>query len=957
MATHRDPTGAAGGDSGGADSEGGDVAGGGSPGLEPESPGVGPRAGNGPNYKRASRKGAPRRFACPYASCDKVYSRAEHLQRHQLNHNPKEIFECDVPDCGQKFVRLDLLARHKKRHSSSYIPRNRVPNFTTGPATQPTSTSVNSPTRISGPGPSPGLGPGIQHQQPPQPHQQQQQHHQHQHHQQPHQQPHPPHQATLHSPPQQQHQQQQPPQHQTYPQHAPRGPYNSSVLLTPSSNPSPLQTTLPHPGPPRLAHSNSWAPPPINDMGMNNMMHPKPGGFFSARDAAPLPGPTSMMAYGGVSEEQFARSNFAVWLFDPQTPFSEFSGVANIPFLEGGLESTFNNNIHYDYESLTGSSQMDPTPPRQMEGPDDLISEARRQEILRMFQLFRKKTDKYESRIVNLVHESGGDLPALNLEMMRDCIQEYWESVSPRLPIIHQPTFSANRCPILLLMVMVALGAASLRSRDGGGSLQDYGAFADVIIEGTRWEILMAEESIPPVALWVAQALLLLEFYEKLYSSRRFHERAHIYHTATLNFLRRGSPLIGRAGSESPPEDPSPPPPTGTADGGGGGGSLDSRMWWIRWAESESMHRVVFVAFMLDITHAAMFGHAADMGPHEIRLPLPCDDNLWTAPSPDICRQLDGNLRMYGVKQVSFLDGLKAALHGKEVKTHSFARMIIMSGLLSVGWHLSHRETHLKWLDARAPSAETRDNWRKMLLRAFDVWKVSFDDANGNGDSDARGATNGPIHSASVLYHLAHICLHVDIIDCQVYAGAKRLLGRKVSSRDYSNAVGRMRVWARQSSTRHAVLHAFRLLHRILVDPRKKGPGEGGGGGGGVPYTIRNDPDPHRPWIMYFASLTVCSFVRALNPPTPPPSLRPALQGVGGHAHHMDKYRRVGQYLASVASLEDLSEKTAAALYDGLPDLIDVLSGILNEAQPELLQEAHARFKTSKDLLMGVTTS
>jgi hypothetical protein len=41
-------------------------------------------AGPGP-YKRASRKGAPRRFACEYPGCDKLYSRAEHLQRHQLN--------------------------------------------------------------------------------------------------------------------------------------------------------------------------------------------------------------------------------------------------------------------------------------------------------------------------------------------------------------------------------------------------------------------------------------------------------------------------------------------------------------------------------------------------------------------------------------------------------------------------------------------------------------------------------------------------------------------------------------------------------------------------------------------------------------------------------------------------------------------------------------------------------
>ncbi len=39
----------------------------------------------GPPYKRASRKGAPRRFNCDHPDCNKIYSRAEHLQRHQLN--------------------------------------------------------------------------------------------------------------------------------------------------------------------------------------------------------------------------------------------------------------------------------------------------------------------------------------------------------------------------------------------------------------------------------------------------------------------------------------------------------------------------------------------------------------------------------------------------------------------------------------------------------------------------------------------------------------------------------------------------------------------------------------------------------------------------------------------------------------------------------------------------------
>ncbi|KAK1673360.1 fungal-specific transcription factor domain-containing protein [Colletotrichum godetiae] len=832
------------------------------------------------NYKRASRRGAPRRFVCEHPGCDKLYSRAEHLQRHQLNHNPKEIFICDMPGCDQKFVRADLLSRHKKRHSSSYIPRNRAPSFASAASGNLSGPAVSSPTS------------GAQ-------------------------------------------------SRPAFPQPSTSGPHDAAILLTPeSATPTPTtgasnSSVAQHVT--RISQPATW--PSIDDMAAE-MMRSKPA--YYGRDQLSLPeAPPLMPAFdprGFQPDEALSRENFAVWLFDSQASFSDFNGVADLPFLEGGLESTFNNNIHYDYESLTSRSQLDPSPPRQVEVSDELISEHRRQEVLRWLKVFRHKQPKYEPRIVSLVQESNGDLPALSLEMMRDCLQEYWKRISPRLPIVHQPTFSSNRCSIFLLLVMVALGAASLSSRDSTGNLEPYGGLADVIISSSRWEILTHEEASAPVGLSIAQAMLLLEFYEKIFSSRRMHERSHIYHSALLNLLRRGSPLIGRAGSESPPEEEAPAPSDGP--------SSDSRTWWVRWAESESMHRVVFAAFMMDTVHAAMFGHNADMAPHEIRLPLPCDDGLWTAATPGVFRQLDGNYRMYGIKQVSFLDGLKSALHGQEVKTHTFGRMIIMSGLLSVGWHLSRRESHLKWLDLRTPSTETHDSWKKILFRAFDEWKESFDNAVGANDlSEGLGqppSSNGPIHSAAVLYHLAHISLHVDIVDCQVYAGAKRLVGRKVSTRDHANAVARMRTWSNAPSTRHAVLHAFKLLYKVLVD--HKTPKRRTSSFGALPepvsvyYSCRSESDPHRPWIMYYAALTIWSFVQALGIPnrnTPPGRLS-----------------EIARYLARFSSLEELNEEATRDLNERLPELLDLLETSLKQSHSELLREASERLKLCREMLV-----
>ncbi|RYP60440.1 hypothetical protein DL770_009996 [Monosporascus sp. CRB-9-2] len=844
--------------------------------------------GGGP-YKRASRKGAPQKFHCTWPGCDKKYSRAEHLQRHQLNHEPKEIYRCDVPECNQMFVRPDLLARHRKRHSASYVPRNRATSFSIAPNVK------EQPANGSPVVPPPNVA-NVSNWMPP-----------------------------------------------VSTQQTASAPRNASILLT-SESPSHLPpSTMAGAVASHSTRDKHW----MSSMDGMNVVYPKP--HFYSRDPITMHAQSTFAPYPGVQVPSAndpdggdGNGNFAAWLFDSRQNLGEFNMASSL-FREGGLESPFDNNLHYDQESLTsGRSQIDLTPPQQPDVPDKLISEFRRQDVLRYVRSFSKRRTKPDPHLENLLSEVGGDIPGLSLELLRSCMQHYWDIVSPRVPIVHEPTFSSTRCSILLLLVMIALGAAQIHNQDRTGGSKEYGALADLIIWDARSEILDTEAASPPVDLWVAQALLLLEFYEKMYSSRKLHERAHIYHPVTLNLLRRGSPLIGRAGSESPADAQNDEEHPATSD---------RRTWWTRWAETEAMHRVVFAAFMMDIVHAAIFGHAADMAPHEIRLPLPCDDSLWSAPSPESLRQQEAHLRGYGVKPLPFLDGLKNAIHGKEVKTHSFGRMIIMCGLLSVGWHLRRRETHLKWLETSSNSADTREKWCRMLLKAFDDWKSSFDQAMGAIDSEADGSSqqsgsNGLIQSAAVLYHLAHISLYIDIVDCQVFAKATRLLGRKVSTRDYTNVVIRMRAWGAQISTRHAILHAFRLLYRVLVDPRQKRRMgyQNAGSAHSIQYSCRNDPDPHRPWIVYYATLSIWSFVCALDQSSN--TTRPF------STHVQPTPSGIHEYLSRVAKLAELDVATSRQLSDGLPELLDTIGLLASESHSEILQEAHGRLQVCREMLI-----
>lgn len=74
---------------------------------------------NLPKKKRSSRKGLPKRFECQHEGCGRKYSRAEHLQRHALNHEPQQRYRCLTGGCNQVFARKDLFHRHVERHEQS----------------------------------------------------------------------------------------------------------------------------------------------------------------------------------------------------------------------------------------------------------------------------------------------------------------------------------------------------------------------------------------------------------------------------------------------------------------------------------------------------------------------------------------------------------------------------------------------------------------------------------------------------------------------------------------------------------------------------------------------------------------------------------------------------------------------------------------------------------------------
>ncbi|KAL8786071.1 MAG: hypothetical protein Q9213_002995 [Squamulea squamosa] len=584
--------------------------------------------------------------------------------------------------------------------------------------------------------------------------------------------------------------------------------------------------------------------------------------------------------------------DFTGWLFnDPQSNFfAPDAPLQGSIFLGGSAfmdESTDVSRTAHGYEGTMNGpfDRLVPQHPMSVTSIVDpaqteaLLSEEKWQQLLELIENRFNETDHapVEKQKKALLHGNREDPHhVLSRSRIQLYIRSYWYHFHPQMPILHKPTFSATKAQNLLLVAVIAIGAACLDKLHGHEVTQEGAELSNFLAWHLRGEIFKDKDFTAPAKLWVFQALLLLEVYEKMYSTRLLHERAHIHHATTLTLMRRGPFMIGRSALDSPP--------TGTVDKGDAS-TNDARdpsydhtpdQWWNHWIHSEATRRVAFAAFIIDSIHTTMFGHTATMVPHEMKLQLPCDESLWSATSSAEVGRIENNLKESGIKPISFFDGLRSTLNNNSVRTNSFGRTALMAGLLSLSWHMSQRDLQVRSLGA-LKALGGKDIWRGTLTKAFDFWKSEFDQSVNSTHSAAMFnwyQTSGKpdeeniFESRTVLHHLAHMATHVDIVSCQIFARAKRLLGRTTLPSDYATAQRRIREhWAPRPSARDATFYALKFLAQVLTPDTaglKRSPSEAGMGGP-TAYSARDDFLINRPWVVYVAALIVWSYGYALD--------------------------------------------------------------------------------------------
>lgn len=768
-------------------------------------------------------------FVCDFEHCTKTYSRAEHLARHQLNHRPKKTYHCDIAGCARSFVRADLFVRHTKRHYQS------TPSLQQTDETVHTSDIRNTGTRrhVGRPrlsslaarsrSPSTKIGyPSHTHQQAEADFQENMSN-------------------NLHS----------------KSHHLITG--RSRAVMEDVAQSQPYITEWPSQTAPLSIEPVQGTDPGFvafhsstSDQLQQPVMEMPP---LDGRSVQPdhtygssgLTGGHSSANLGFPDISESSMDEFANWcigdfqnLYSGMPPFgSQYQFGA--PDLSHQLYPTDDST---SWERLSNAQSIEMSGSAHdfsKAGDGDLSKSAWRSLIVFMQTHFGRE-------VKSKFHVSTGDLLAgdmdvddhpLSLQNMNTYIASYWHTFHDQLPILHKHTFIPQKLPQLLLLAIMAVGAAHLPQTVGEQRINEARQFADSTAWHLRLHIFMHDDFHPPAKLWILQALILLDVYEKMSTTRFLHERANLHHPTIITSIRRAAANVEFDSEHDITEK-----------------GMSSQEWWRYWLKREATKRAALAAFMLDTSHAFMFGHSAVMVVHEIQLPLPCDDALWEASSPEEVARIEASLSANCIRPMTLLQALKRTLTSQSIRTNSFGRMVVFAGIMSLCWHMRQRDSHVDLLEASS-GLRVPATWRETLTQTMDFWKCEFDKDHGRRarvflawKGAASVATEGSLslESASVAHHLGHLALQIDIVDAQIMAGTPKVLGRTITDVDQEKMTRRLAKWAGSPGGALSFHHALQLL-RECFDPFDDVQLQS--------YTASDDPLKSRSWMLYYAALTV----------------------------------------------------------------------------------------------------
>lgn len=436
----------------------------------------------------------------------------------------------------------------------------------------------------------------------------------------------------------------------------------------------------------------------------------------------------------------------------------------------------------------------------------------------------------------------------------------YWESFSPQFSIIHRVSFDTKTCEPLLLLSMILIGCMYFLSCNDEFRTHDETSpeykLAIMIAAPLRFALFQHKAFKSPVELWILQSLNLLEWCEKNYLPREMHERAHIHHGTTVQLLRRspflgGNPTVANKAINSASDTCGEEDASDVNSDVEESSNVDYHLFQ-KWIESESMKRVTFMTFYVDVLDYVKFRHNPQIPFYQLQLlNLPChEDQLWDS------EEVNGSFRKLLKRQrklqrtrdagrplknsnkikpgMNFLAAIKMMMRSKiaresNYKLPPFVKSILLGGLVSIMHEMQQVDLQSKFTSLMAPDrAEKNRNltWKNVITNSFDDWDMGH--SSGQALDYLWKSHRG--HCSFPVYHLVQIVGFCDInhYDIAIFAGSPRNMSVEASLKDFQIVQKKLQsIWTLHPKlltvdeliNTKSIIHCYWVLWEHLLTP------------------------------------------------------------------------------------------------------------------------------------------
>lgn len=412
-----------------------------------------------------------------------------------------------------------------------------------------------------------------------------------------------------------------------------------------------------------------------------------------------------------------------------------------------------------------------------------------------------------------------GQLPSTS-DMQR-YISAYITYFHPHMPFLHIPTLNFQapeytnnlRTPSghlnlsstgiaggggCLILSMAAIGA--LYEFDAAASKDLFEAAKKMIqlyLEERRKADMSAalsrlnsadDNSVHNTPLWLVQAMLLNVIYGHACGDKTSADIAST-HCAALVSLARAADLTHHLDPKCLPQDYLG---ASHSEGATQGTSADSGSWaqsasfglpkerreWLDWKIVEERKRTLYAIFALSSFLVSAYNHAPALTNSEIRLDLPCEEDLWAAESPQAWKKMGGHLASkLGLSFSSALTKLLTAsqreqlqaqspnqhfgqddLSSSDIKPSTFGCLILIYALHNYIWETRQRHMGRQWT-----SRET-DAMQIHIEPALRSWQAAWASNPVHSLERPNPFGAGPLSADSIpLLDIAYIRLYVNL--------------------------------------------------------------------------------------------------------------------------------------------------------------------------------------------------